>query len=103
MPVWMFADIEGMRLPDEFSLEWDSKAKKYLAMVSIKFSIRAAHFPSIDWDDEQEVGSLMPVTRADLRAAVEAASILNRRISSRLNWVLVGMAVLGAALFWRHW
>lgn len=103
MPVSMFIEIEGMTHPDEHSLRWDAKEKKYLPLVSVKFSVRAAHFPAIDWDNEQEVGSLMPATRADLRAAIQAVEILTQRINARLNWLLAGVVVLVAGLLWRHW
>ena len=97
----MFVEVEGMTLPDEHSLQWDTKAKTYLPMVSIKFSIRAAHFPAIDWDDEEEVGALMPVTRADLRAALGAMAKLNGRLNAKLAWILAGILVLAVGLLWR--
>jgi hypothetical protein len=103
MPMSIFINIEGFSHPDEFSLAWDTKTKAMLPMVSINFSIRAAHFPAIDWDDQQAVGQLMPVTRADLRSAVEAVSGLHAQIIARLNWMIVGMIALLGALVWRYW
>lgn len=102
MPISMFVEIEGMTHPDEFSLKWDTKGKQSLPMASIKFSVRAAHFPSIDWDDEEAVGSLMPATRADLRAALHEVARLNDKLSTRLTWILAGVAVLVAFVLWRY-
>jgi len=102
VPLFITVDIEGFNWRAE--LEWDNKANSFLPMVSIKFLVAVAVFPRKDLSDNsdrEQFAELMPATKGEVRAALEATAILMKRLSNTLTWAtwliaaLVAIALLG--------
>ena len=102
-------DVDGMKFPDEFSLEWDNKTTRNLPVTFIGFSIPLAVFESVDAEDKEQVPHFLPPTQSDVRNILQSVLVVSQRldqVNQKLTWavaVVVGLGCFMLLCWLRFW